>query len=102
MDQDQHVQPVGLYLRAFAGLLVLLACTQLAAQARLGAGLGSLVALAIAGAKAVLVVLYFMHARFGTRVVQVWAATGFAWLLILFGITLADYVARSWVVVPGW
>jgi len=102
MEHDQHVLPVGVYLRAFAGLVLLLGATLLAAHVRLGAGIGSLVALAVAGAKAVIVVFYFMHVRFGTRVVQIWAGAGFAWLLILFGITVADYVARSWTVVPGW
>jgi cytochrome c oxidase subunit 4 len=53
--------------------------------------------LAIACTKALLVVLYFMHVRWSTRLTWVVAASGFFWLLILFGLTMADYVSRGWV-----
>lgn len=99
---DAHALPLSVYIKAFAALLVLLVATLLAAQLRLGTGVNSLVALAIATAKAIIVVLYFMHVRFSSRLVQVWAAAGFVWLVIMFGITLSDYVVRSWAPVAGW
>jgi cytochrome c oxidase subunit 4 len=55
--------------------------------------------LTIACAKALLVVLFFMHVRWSTRLTWVVAGAGFFWLLILFSITMADYMSRGWV--PG-
>jgi len=50
----------------------------------------------IAGAKAVLVILYFMHVRYGTRLTWVFAGAGFYFLGILFFLTLNDVLTRSW------
>ena len=47
--------------------------------------------------KALLVMLFFMHVRWSTRLTWVVAASGFFWLLILFGFTMADYLTRGWV-----
>lgn len=99
---EAHALPLAVYVKAFLALLVLLVVTILAAYLPLGTGLNSLVALAIATAKAIIVVLYFMHVRFSSRLVQLWAAAGFVWLLIMFGITLTDFIVRSWAPVPGW
>lgn len=98
----EHVLPLGVYVKAFVALLALLVVTLAAAHLRLGTVANSLVALAIAVAKAVIVVFYFMHVRFSSRLVQIWAAAGFVWLLIMFGITISDYVVRSWLPVVGW
>jgi cytochrome c oxidase subunit 4 len=54
--------------------------------------------LAIACTKALLVILFFMHVRWSSRLTWVVAASGFVWLLILFGITMTDYLTRGWVV----
>jgi len=50
----------------------------------------------------VLVVLYFMHVRYGTRLTWVWASAGFFWLVILFILTLGDYFTRHWIPMRGW
>ncbi len=59
--------------------------------------MNNVVMLAIACTKALLVVLYFMHVRWSTRLTWVVAASGFVWLLIMFGFTLSDYLTRGWV-----
>jgi cytochrome c oxidase subunit 4 len=51
----------------------------------------------IAITKATLVVLYFMHVRWSTRLTWVVVASGFFWLLILFGLTMQDYLTRGMV-----
>jgi cytochrome c oxidase subunit 4 len=61
------------------------------------AAIHNVVMLASANAKATLVVLFFMHVRWGTRLTWVIAASGFFWLLILFGLTMQDYLTRGWV-----
>jgi hypothetical protein len=38
---------------------------------------------------------FFMHVRWSTRLTWVVAASGFVWLLILFGLTMMDYLSRG-------
>jgi cytochrome c oxidase subunit 4 len=42
------------------------------------------------------VILFFMGVRWSSRLTWVVAASGFVWLLILFGITMSDYMSRGW------
>ena len=55
------------------------------------------VALFIAVTKAVLVVLFFMHAKYSTRLTWVVALAGVFWLGMLLALTMGDYVTRGWV-----
>ena len=93
-----HVAPKSMYYAVFAALMVGTAITVAAAFVDLGV-LNNVVMLAIAMTKATLVILYFMHVRWSTRLTWVIAASGFFWLLILFGLTMQDYLTRGWV--PG-
>ena len=55
------------------------------------------VALAIASARRrTLVILYFMHVRWSSKLTWVFAFTGFVFLLILIGFTLSDFWTRPW------
>ena len=85
-----------MYYAVFAALIIGTALTVAAAFVDMGA-LNNVVMLAIAITKAALVVLFFMHVRWGTRLTWVVAASGFVWLLILFGLTMQDYLTRGWV-----
>ena len=49
----------------------------------------------IAGIKATLIILWFMHVKAGTRLTWIFAASGFVWLMIMFGLSLNDYAARG-------
>src|SRR5260221_9938142 len=91
-----HVAPESMYYAVFAALIVGTALTVGVAFVDLGA-LNNVLMLGIACTKALLVVLFFMHVRWGTRLTWVIAASGFVWLLILFGITMTDYLTRGWV-----
>jgi cytochrome c oxidase subunit 4 len=90
-----HVVPVKTYLTIFAALMVFTAITVAVAFVDLGP-LNNLVMLGIAVVKATLVVLFFMHVRYSTRLIPVVAVGGFLWLLILFGFTMSDYLSRGW------
>jgi cytochrome c oxidase subunit 4 len=87
-----------MYYAVFAALIVGTAATVGAAFIDMGA-MNNVVMLGLAMAKATLVVLFFMHVRWSTRLTWVVAASGFFWLLILFGLTMQDYLTRGWV--PG-
>jgi len=79
----------------FAALLLLTGLTVGASTLNLGP-LNVGVALAIAGAKALLVALYFMELRHGPRLLWLFAAGGLFWLGILVTLTLSDTLARGW------
>ena len=93
-----HVASVGFYGLIFGALIIGTLLTVVVAKFDLGP-FNNIVMLTVACAKALLVVLYFMHVRWGTRLTMVVAASGFFWLLILFTITMADYASRGWM--PG-
>jgi cytochrome c oxidase subunit 4 len=87
--------PAATYLAVYAALMVLLVLTTGLAFIDLG-GLSAAVALTIAAAKALLVLLYFMHVGGSSRMTQVFVVVGFYWLALLFGGTLGDLLTRAW------
>ena len=58
--------------------------------------LNAVVALTIAVIKATLVVLYFMHVRYSSRLIWLVIAAALLWLAIMFAITFSDYWTRTW------
>lgn len=91
---SEHVVGIGMYLAIFGALMVLTAITTAVAYVDLGA-LNNVVMLGIAVLKATLVVLFFMHVRFNSRLTQMFALAGFVWILLLFAFTLSDYATRG-------
>ena len=86
-----------IYLAVFAALLGLTALTTAIAFVDLG-HIGNIsVAVTIAGMKAVLVMLYFMHLRYSSHLTILFASAGVFWLGIMLVLTLSDYVSRGWV-----
>jgi len=82
-----------IYYLIFAVLLVCTYLTWQVAYFDLGR-LNTVVALTIAGFKAVLVVWFFMHARSGPRLTLVIAFGALLWLGILLVLTGSDYLTR--------
>lgn len=93
-----HVISKATYFLIFGVLLVLTASTVWVATFDLGP-LNAIVALSIAVLKATLVVLYFMHVRYSSKLTWVFVAAGLFWLAILVAFTLSDYSTRGWVVI---
>ena len=89
-----HVVPLKTYLAIFGALMAGTALTVLIAFQDLGP-MNTVVALAIAGIKALLVVLWFMHVKYSSRLTWLFAAAGFLWLLLMIGLTLADFDTRG-------
>ncbi len=52
--------------------------------------------LVIASCKAALVVLFFMHVLYSSRLTWLVAGGGLLWLGILLALTLSDYLTRHW------
>jgi cytochrome c oxidase subunit 4 len=89
-----HVVPVRTYLLVFASLMVLTFVTVAASRYDFGPG-NTIVALAIAVLKASLVVLFFMHVKYSSRLIQLLVAAAFLWLALLISGALTDYVTRG-------
>jgi len=89
-----HVVPVRVYLLIFGALLALTATTTAVAFVDLGP-LNVILMLGIAVTKALLVILYFMHVRWSTRLTQLFVTSGFVFFAILVLITMADFVTRG-------
>jgi cytochrome c oxidase subunit 4 len=93
----EHVVSRKLYFMIFGGLMVLTALTVWVANFNLPGPLNAIVALSIAVIKATMVVLYFMHVRYSSKLTWVFVCAGLIWLIILFAFTLSDYLTRGWV-----
>src|ERR1700737_1728007 len=89
----EHIIPRRTY---YAIYVILLVCTFLTWQVALfdlGA-LNTVAALTIAVFKAVLVVLFFMHVKYSSRLTWVVVIGSFFWLAILLSLTMGDYLTR--------
>lgn len=94
-----HVSPLSTYLSIFAALMVLSAITVGAAFINLGA-LNPIVALAIAIIKATLVILFFMHVKYSSRLTKITVVLSFFFVAILFAETFMDYATRGMPLAP--
>lgn len=95
---SEHIVSKKIYFLIFGALMVGTILTVAAAFQdldRIFTGANTVVALTIAVIKATLVVLYFMHVRYSTRLTWVIVVAGFFWLAILFALTMTDYMSRS-------
>jgi cytochrome c oxidase subunit 4 len=84
------------YLIIFLALMVGTLVTVIAAFYDFPRQLNTIVALTIASLKATLVVLYFMHVRYSSRLIWVIVASALFWLALLFAFTFSDYLTRDW------
>jgi cytochrome c oxidase subunit IV len=89
-----HILPKRVYYTIFVVLMVATYATVQIAFLDLGA-FNAVVALTIAVFKAVLVVLFFMHVRYSTRLTWVVVIGAVFWLVILLALTSGDYLTRA-------
>jgi cytochrome c oxidase subunit 4 len=96
---SERVVSPRLYVAIWAALVVLTLLTTAIAYRDLGV-FNSVVALTIAVCKATLVVLFFMHVYYRTRLTWVFIAACIIWLALLIGFSLTDVLTRGWIAVP--
>ncbi len=94
MNAPAHHPSRSLYLKIWVALMILLFATWGVATLNLGR-FNIVAAMSIAVVKMLMVILYFMHVRFGSRLTWLFAAAGFFWLFIMFTLTMGDYLTRS-------
>jgi cytochrome c oxidase subunit 4 len=90
---SEYIVPKSTYYTIFALLMVGTTTTVGAAFVDMGA-FNTVVALAIACAKAALVVLFFMHVKYSTRLTWAVVATAIFFLFIMLALTFNDYLTR--------
>jgi cytochrome c oxidase subunit 4 len=95
----QHIATVPTNVFVFVTLLGLLLTTVGAAYLPLGP-FNFPVAMLIASAKAVLIVLFFMHALYSHRFTLVVCLAAVLWLGIMIILTVNDYASRGWLDIP--
>ena len=95
-----HVAPKSMYYTIFGILMVMTALTVYAAFHHLGV-FNFPVAIGIAITKATLVVLFFMHAKYSSRLTKLFVGMSFFFLIIMFALTLTDYMSRGLKTYPG-
>ena len=94
-EHARHIVGPGVYLVILFALLVGTALTVWASYVDLGFW-NPIIALAIATTKALLVVLFFMHVKYSSKLTKLTVFAGVFTFMILISMTLADYISRAW------
>lgn len=104
-ESHHHVVPPITYVIIVCALLVGTAVTVWASYIDLGEWRitshltlfwNPVVALAIAATKMILVVLFFMHVKYSTKLTKLTVISGVFTFIILIAMTLTDYMTRAW------
>lgn len=93
---SEHIVSIKTYLVIFLALMVGTILTVIAGKQDFPGPLNVIIALTIACIKATLVILYFMHVRYSSRLIWVIVGAALFWLAILFVLTFSDYWSRDW------
>ncbi len=96
---EHHVVPVGVYVAVFIALMFGTALTTGVAYIDLGY-FNTVVALAIAVCKMLLVILFFMHVKYQPGLTRLAILCAFFWLGIMITLTLSDELTRGWEMNP--
>lgn len=93
MSEGAH-PTLKVYFVVFTALVIGTILTYEVAKIDLGLW-NPVIALIIACTKATLVVLFFMHVRYSSKLTMLTVAIGFFWLLIMITLDLTDYLTRG-------
>lgn len=92
---EHHIVGPKIYGLILLALMAMTALTTGIAFVNLGV-FSPIVAIAIACIKATLVILFFMHIKYSSRLMMMTVAAGFVTFLVLITMTLSDYMSRAW------
>jgi cytochrome c oxidase subunit 4 len=94
-EGEHHIVGPKIYLLIYFALLIGTLATVGASYIEMGA-FNPVVALGIACVKATLVVLFFMHIKYSSRLMKMTVGAGVFTFLILVGMSMSDYISRAW------
>lgn len=92
---QHHIVTPLQYTFVYLTLLVCTAVTAGVAYVDLGWA-NPVIALGIATFKAMIVILFFMHVAYQSRLIKMTIGAGFFLFLVLVTMTLTDYISRAW------
>ncbi len=104
-EHEHHIVSPRIYLTILLCLLVATGLTVWASYIDMGEThitqnltifWNPVVALAIACTKMVLVVLFFMHVKYSTKLTKLTVLSGLFTFIALIGMTMTDYFSRAW------
>jgi cytochrome c oxidase subunit IV len=93
---SEHIVQPRVYIVIFLALMLGTGLTVYAAFFDFPGPLNVVVALTIAVVKATLVVLFFMHVRYSSRLIWLVIGSALFWMAIMFALTISDYWTRTW------
>jgi cytochrome c oxidase subunit 4 len=99
-EHRQHVIPTSIYVGIWAVRMVFTGVTVFASFLELG-DWNIVLALTIATIKATLVVLFFMHLYYSSKLTKVTMIAAIFFLFLLLALSMTDYLTRSWLTNPG-
>jgi len=94
-EDEHHIVSWRVYLAILIALLIATGTTAGVSYIDLGI-FNAVVALAIACTKMVLVVLFFMHVKYSTKLTKLTVFSGIFTFFVLIAMTLTDYITRAW------
>lgn len=97
---EPKVKPLRTMLGAFLGLQVLLAITVGSAFIHFGGAVNTAVNLTVSVLMMLLLMTLFMHESAARRLTQLASAAGILWIILMIGLTLADYLTRVHIPAP--
>ncbi len=92
---EHHIVTPMNYLFVYIALIIGTILTVVAADIDLGV-FNPIIALGIACTKACIVILFFMHVKYQSRLVKLTVGAGFFTFIVLITMTLTDYMSRAW------
>lgn len=106
-EPQEHIVSPAIYVAVLVTLMVLLVLTLIAAFVDLDKMIAGehhsgtaywnmTVAVIIAMCKAFLIILFFMHVKYGSRLTWAFASAGFVWLGIMITLSMSDYFTRNY------
>ena len=92
-SQPHHIVPVKIYIRNFLVLMALMILTVAVASVPLGS-MNVVVALAVAVTKATLIILFFMHVKYSSKLTWVFVGGAFVWFALMMVLVSMDFASR--------
>ncbi len=94
-EHRQHILPVGIYVGIWAILMFMTGLTVFVSFIELH-DWNIVLALVIATIKATLVVLFFMHLYYSSKLTKVTMIAAIFFLFLLLALSMTDYLTRAW------
>jgi len=94
-EHRQHVIPIGVYVSIWAILMFLTGLTVFVSFIELH-DWNIVLALTIATIKGTLVVLFFMHLFYSSKLTKVTVIAALFFLFLLLSLSMTDYLTRDW------